>query len=386
MRIVDIRELTIPISRYADPDLPSGGLTTSLTAVITDVVKSGRPIVGYGYGSVGRYAQGGLIRERFAPRLLNASADALRDDQGNLDPFRARSTMMAGEKSGGHGERCVAVGALDMAIWDAAAKIADLPLYRFLTDRLGGEVTDEPRVRVYAGGGYLYPQNDIMQLSDEIRRFVDLGFTHAKIKVGRIGIDEDKKRIEAAAAKLPGNDYLAVDAMNSYAPQASVLAAHALAGYGLWWFEDVCDPLDFGTQSQVAAVYNHPIAAGEALFSLAEAKLMDQYAGMRTDRDVLVFDPVHTYGLPGYIKIVEYLVTRGWARTAFWPHGGHLFSLHVVAALGLGGAEVNPLAFRPFGGITDDGGVSDGAVPLPEVPGIGFETQREAWSIFRSML
>lgn len=132
MRIVDVRERTIAISRYADPAIPSGGLTTSLAAVVTDVIHMGRPVVGYGFSSIGRFAQGGLLRERFIPRLLNATSEALSDDAGtNLDPLRAWNVMMTGEKPGGHGERCVAAGTLDMAIWDAAAKIAGLPLHLF---------------------------------------------------------------------------------------------------------------------------------------------------------------------------------------------------------------------------------------------------------------
>ena len=104
MRIVAIAERTIPVSRYADPALPSGGLTTSLVAVTTDVRRSGRPVVGYGYASVGRFAQGGLIRERFAPRLLAADGASLADEAGaTIDPFRAWSVMMSGEKPGGHG-------------------------------------------------------------------------------------------------------------------------------------------------------------------------------------------------------------------------------------------------------------------------------------------
>ncbi len=133
MRIVDIRERTVPISRHADPALPSGGLTTSIVAVVTDAVRGGKPVTGYGFASFGRFGQGGLIRERFAPRLLAAD-----DPDGNrLDPFRAWAAMMAGEKPGGHGERCVAVGALDMAVWDAAAKLAGQPLCRYLAERTG---------------------------------------------------------------------------------------------------------------------------------------------------------------------------------------------------------------------------------------------------------
>lgn len=119
MKIVGIRDRLIPISRYEDTDL-----TTSVVAVETDIIRGGRPVTGYGYASVGRFGQSGLIRERFAPRLLKARPDMMVGDDGNLDPFATWKIMMAGEKAGGHGERCVAVGALDMAIWDAASKIA----------------------------------------------------------------------------------------------------------------------------------------------------------------------------------------------------------------------------------------------------------------------
>ncbi len=385
MRIVGIRERRIGISRYRDPGISSGGLTTSLVAVVTDVIRAGQPVIGYGFASVGRYAQSGLIRERFAPRLLRAAArDVSTEDGANLDPFRAWTVMMAGEKPGGHGERCVAVGTLDMALWDAAAKIAGVPLYRFLAARLGRDVTASP-VPVYASGGYPYPDDDIAALSEEILRFTGLGFTHVKIKIGAVPLDHDLRRIEAAAARLGGGDRLAVDAMNTYDPGTSLAAATALARFGLWWFEDICDPLDFATHARVAARYEPPIAAGEALFSAAEATLLDRYAGLRRARDILLFDPVHCYGLPGYLRIIDTLTAAGWPRHAFWPHGGHLFSLHLVAALGLGGAEVNPLAFHPFHGPPPGLPVSAGRMPLPDVPGIGFELHDDAWQAFRSL-
>jgi D(-)-tartrate dehydratase len=385
MRIVDIRERPIRISRYRDPQIPSGGLTTSVVAVITDVARAGRPVVGYGFASVGRYAQSGLIRERFAPRLLRAAAqDVTTDDGANLDPFRAWNVMMTGEKPGGHGERCVAVGTLDMALWDAAAKIAGMPLHRFVTGRLNRDAASRP-VPVYASGGYPYPGNDIAALSEEIQHFADLGFTHVKIKIGSAPLEHDLRRIEAAAAHLAGSEHLAVDAMNTYTPDMSLTAAAALAHFGLWWFEDICDPLDFATLARTAARYNPPIAAGEALFSAAEAALLDRYAGLRRARDVLLFDPVHCYGLPGYLPIIDTLTAAGWPRHAFWPHGGHLFSLHLVAALGLGGAEINPLAFQPFHGPPPALPVNAGRMPLPDVPGIGFELHDDAWQAFRSL-
>jgi len=385
MRIVDIRERPIRISRYRDPHIPSGGLTTSLVAVVTDVARAGRPVVGYGFASIGRYAQSGLIRERFAPRLLRAATqDVITDDGANLDPFRAWTVMMTDEKPGGHGERCVAVGTLDMALWDAAAKIAGVPLHRFVAGRLGRNVTTR-HVPVYASGGYRYPDNDIAALSEEIRHFADLGFTHVKIKIGGAPLAHDIRRIEAAAAHLAGSEHLAVDAMNTYNPDMSLTAATALARFGLWWFEDICDPLDFATHARIAARYDPPITVGEALFSASEAALLDRYAGLRRARDILLFDPVHCYGLPGYLQIIDTLTATGWPRQAFRPHGGHLFSLHLVAALGLGGAEINPLAFHPFHGPPPALPVNAGSMRLPDVPGIGFELHDDAWQAFRSL-
>lgn len=149
MRILDVRESTKPISssiRNAYIDFTR--MTTSLVAVVTDVIREGRRVVGYGFNSNGRYGQGGLIRERFVPRLLEADPKTLLDDAGtNLDPDRVWRTLMANEKPGGHGERSVAVGTIDMAIWDAVAKIAGQPLFRLLAGRHG--VEPDPRVFVY---------------------------------------------------------------------------------------------------------------------------------------------------------------------------------------------------------------------------------------------
>lgn len=383
MRVVDVRERTIPISRYADITIPSGGLTTSLVAVVTDVIQSGKPVIGYGFASIGRYGQAGLIRERFAPRLL--AATTLADNTGRrLDPKAAWAAMMTGEKPGGHGERCVAVGALDMAIWDAAAKIAGQPLHRYLSERMG--TVTQPRVRVYASGGYRYPDDDLRRLIDEIRSFADLGFTHTKIKIGAGDRTQELRRIETAASQLADLSCLAVDAMNSYDASQAIQMADALTPLGLWWFEDICDPLDFHTHSCVAERYPGPIAAGEALFSLAEARLLDQHAGLRRTRDILLFDPVHCYGLTHYCEIVSAMVKYGWPHSAFWPHGGHLFSLHIAAALGLGGAEINPLAFAPFGAVPCGLAIEDGRINLPDAPGIGFESQSEAYRAFRQLL
>src|ERR1041384_6324382 len=173
MRIVDVREITKPISspiRNAYIDFTK--MTTSLVAVVTDVVRDGRKVVGYGFNSNGRYGQGGLIRERFAPRLMEADPQSLLDATGeNLDPNRIWSCMMTNENPGGQGARSVAVGTIDMAVWDAVAKIAGKPLFRLLAERHG--VKANPRVFVYAAGGYYYPGKGLSMLRGEMRSYLD---------------------------------------------------------------------------------------------------------------------------------------------------------------------------------------------------------------------
>src|SRR5436305_3694512 len=102
IRIVDVREVTKPIaSPIRNAYIDFSKMTTSLVAVVTDAVRDGRRVVGYGFNSNGRYGQGGLIRERFAPRILEAEPKALVDDSGeNLDPDRVWAVIMANEKPG----------------------------------------------------------------------------------------------------------------------------------------------------------------------------------------------------------------------------------------------------------------------------------------------
>src|SRR3954470_21078461 len=204
VRIVDVREVTRPISspiRNAYIDFSK--MTTSLVAVVTDAVRDGKRVVGYGFNPNGRYGQGGLIRERFAPRLLEADAKTLLDSSGdNLDPDKIWAALMANEKPGGHGERSVAVGTIDMAVWDAVAKIAGKPLFRLLAERHGR--TADPRVFVYAAGGYYYPGKDLAKLRAEMRGYLERGYTVVKMKIGGASLEEDRARIDAVLEEIEG--------------------------------------------------------------------------------------------------------------------------------------------------------------------------------------
>jgi L-alanine-DL-glutamate epimerase-like enolase superfamily enzyme len=391
MRIRDIAERSVAISRYGDPAIATGGLDTSIIRLVVDHPATGKPVTGYGFASIGRFAQGGLLRDRFIPRLLKAQpSDLLAEDGGNLNPAKCWQVMMRDEKPGGHGERCVAVGALDMAIWDAAAKIAGLPLARFIRRQLGTRDATLAPVELYASGGYPYPQDDLARLEVEIRRFLDQGYRRVKIKIAAAGDDtagmeRDLRRIEMVLKLLPSSRALAVDAMNRYSAEGARQMATRLAHHDLMWFEDPCDPHDFATQTALTTAHEMPIAVGEALFSRAETQLLLRHGGLRPDRDILLLDPAHCYGLTHYLQIVAAGDEGGWKRRAFWPHGGHLFSLHVAAALGLGGSEINPSAFQPFGGLADGQQPGDGRALPPELPGIGIESRAGLAALFDSI-
>jgi L-alanine-DL-glutamate epimerase-like enolase superfamily enzyme len=151
-------------------------------AVITDVIRDGKPVVGYGFNSNGRYGQGKLMRERFIPRILEADPLSLLNDDGtNLDPHKVWDCMFTNEKPGGHGERSVAIGTIDMAIWDAVAKIERKPLFQLLAERYGNGTPDR-KVFVYAAGGYYYPGQSHDALKDEMRSYIDRGYTVVKKK------------------------------------------------------------------------------------------------------------------------------------------------------------------------------------------------------------
>src|SRR5579871_1151819 len=135
MRIVDIRETAIPLkSDLKNSSFDFSEMTTSIVAVITDVMRDGRPVTGFAFNSTGRYACGAQMRERFIPRLLRADPDTLLDDSGNFDPARVLAAMTAREKIGGDAERSVPIGTIEVAVWDAVAKIKDRPLHRVLAE------------------------------------------------------------------------------------------------------------------------------------------------------------------------------------------------------------------------------------------------------------
>jgi D(-)-tartrate dehydratase len=386
MRIVDIRETVVPIkSEIRNAYIDFSQMTVSVLALVTDVIRQGKPVIGYGFNSNGRYAPRGLLRDRFIPRLKAAEPGMVVDKSGeNLDPFRIWDVVMRNEKPGGHGERSVAVGVLDMAVWDAVAKIAGQPLYRLLADRFRGGRFDS-KVFVYAAGGYYYPDKSLLALQNEMRGYLDLGYLVVKMKIGGAPLEEDLRRIEAVLQILKTSEQLAVDANGRFDLDTAIAYAQALAPYKLRWYEEAGDPLDYALQASLVEHYPEAMATGENLFSLQDARNLIRYAQLRSDRDVLQFDCALSYGLVEYLRILEMLKENGWSPARCIPHGGHQMSLNIAAGLGLGGNESYPGIFQPFGGFADGIAVEDSYVKLPEIPGVGFEAKSELFRVMKAL-
>jgi D(-)-tartrate dehydratase len=386
VRILEIRQIAAPImSPIRNAYIDFSKMTAAVVAIVTDVVRDGKRVVGYGFNSNGRYAPIGLLQERFVPRLLEADPATLVDGSGeNLDPHRVWDVLMTGEKPGGHGERSVAVGTLDMAAWDAVAKIAGLPLWRLLADRYRGGRADE-RVWVYAAGGYYQPGKDLAALQEEMRDYLELGYRVVKMKIGGASLDEDLRRIEAVLEVVGEGSRLAVDANGRFDLPTALAYGKALAPYGLFWYEEAGDPLDYALQAELGRAYDPPLATGENLFSKQDARNLIRYGGLRPDRDWLQFDCALSYGLVEYLRTLEMIEAHGWSRRRVVPHGGHQMSLNMAAGLGLGGNESYPGVFQPFGGFADGIAVQDGYVRLPESTGVGFEEKENLFAVMREL-
>jgi L-alanine-DL-glutamate epimerase-like enolase superfamily enzyme len=380
MRITDIRELAVPLEgNIANAVVSFAEHDVSLVAVVSDVVRNGRSLIGLGFDSIGRFAQSGILRDRMIPRLKAADPHSLLNDSGDyFDPAKILATIMRNEKPGGHGDRAAAAAAIELAVWDLNAKLADEPAYVTIARHFGfGLPAELPGVGVYAAGGYYYPPDSRQTLAAELRAYQDLGFSAFKMKIGGAPLEEDLSRIETALSIAGDGSRLAVDANGRFDLQTALAYGDAISAYNLRWFEEAGDPLDFDLNRQITDAYAGPVATGENLFSRIDVKNLLLFGGMRAGQDIFQMDPGLSYGLTEYARMLILLEAHGFERRSAHPHGGHLINLHIAAGLQLGGCEAYPGVFQPFGGYPADCALGDGAVRPTDAPGFGLEQKSE---------
>jgi L-alanine-DL-glutamate epimerase-like enolase superfamily enzyme len=373
MRILEIIERPVRLQgAIANAVVDFSKHTVSLVAVVSDVIRNGRPVAGVAFNSIGRFAQSGILCDRMIPRVLGAVPEALLDDVGRIDPGRVLRVALTDEKPGGHGDRACAAAALELACWDLNAKLADEPAHATIA-RHYGRPPGVTAVPVYAAGGYYHSGGSVEALREEIRGYLDAGYGAVKMKIGGASMGEDLTRLEAVIDVVGSGAGVAVDANGRFGREAAVDWARALAPYGLRWYEEPGDPLDFDLNRAVTSSYDDAVATGENLFSVPDVTNLVRYGGMRPGRDVFQMDAGLSYGLTEYARMLAVLEGNGFDRRQAFPHGGHLINLHIVAGLGLGGCEAYPGVFAPFGGYSAGCVLADGMIAPSEAPGFGLE-------------
>ena len=387
MRIVDIRETAIPLkSQLKNSIFDFSEMTTSVVAVITDVVRDGKPVAGFAFNSTGRYACGAQMRDRFIPRILRADPKSLLDQSGdNLDPAKILAVMRQREKIGGDTERSVGIGTIEVAVWDAVAKIAG----QAALSRAGRAL----QRRQGAGQGVLLCR----------RRLVFPGPDHqgpagrdAPPSRCRLHAGQDEGRRPAARRRLPadrgvlkvlGSEHrLAVDANGKFEREEGLAYAKALAPFRLPGSRSRAIRSTSRSMPRSPTPTAQPIGAGENLYSIQDVVNLARFGGLKAGRDFLQIDPPQSYGFTEYVRMLDTMKTLGWARTSFFPHGGNQMSLAVAAGLGLAGTESYPGVFGVFAGFADDAKVEGGMMTLSDRPGIGFEGQAALYAVMKDLV
>lgn len=386
MRITEVRELAVKLEgSVANAVVNFSEHTVSLVAVITDVIRGGKPVTGIGFNSIGRFAQSGIIRDRLIPRLLIASTSSLLAQDGErFDPARVLAAIMRNEKPGGHGDRAGAAAAIEHAIWDLNAKLDDQPAYVTIANAYGREPLAKP-VEVYTGGGYYYAPGTGQTLRDEFLGYREMGFRSFKMKIGGAPLPDDMKRVEEALQVAGGGEHLMVDANGRFDLPTALAYARELKPLGLRWFEEIGDPLDYQLNREVIQAYGGTVATGENLFSAIDTLNLVRFGGMRPQHDIFQMDAGLSYGITEYARMLQVMESHGFERRQAIPHGGHLINLHTVVGLGLGACEAYPGVFQPFGGYSKQCEIRDARVRPSDAPGFGLEQKEELAPFIRRL-
>ena len=108
---------------------------------------------------------------------------------------------------------------------------------------------------------------------------------------------------------------------------------------------------------------------------MQDARNLIRHGGMRKEKDWLQFDCSLSYGLVEFLQTLKMMKQYDWSPSRIIPHGGHQLSCNIAAGLGLGGNEIYPNLFQPFGGFPDQSIVENSFVTFPSFVGLGLESK-----------
>jgi L-alanine-DL-glutamate epimerase-like enolase superfamily enzyme len=346
-------------------DKPTSFATRTVTARDYCLVKvtSDDGVVGQGFCYVGTTA-GSLariaIRELFAPRLIGEEGTRV---EGLWEELY-REALLHGRV----GTVMRALSAIDIALWDLNARSAGKPLYKYLGH------SSKDRVPAYASGGYYLEGKTPQQLGEELASYIREGFKAVKMKVGRLGLEEEEARVRAAREAIGPDVKLMLDANNAWTDlPTALLFCKRYEKYDPFWIEEPFSPDDIENHSKLAERTEIPVATGEIEAGRWRFKeLLDKRAAAILQADAAVCG-----GISEWRRIAHMAAGYG---IVICPHWFHDLHSHLVAsAPNAQYVEYFPdskvLNFRKL--INRQMECVDGDLLLTQMPGLGFEFEED---------
>ncbi len=301
------------------------------------------------------------VRQLLAPLLVGA--DAYRVE--GLWQTMYREALLHGRA----GSVMRAISSLDIALWDRNARAAKLPLSSFL----GAYRTDT--VPAYASGGYYLDGKSAEMLGRELKGYVEMGFGAVKMKVGRLGLDDEEERVAAAREAIGPNVALMLDANNAWSDLPTALRfMERYEGYDPYWIEEPFGPDDIDNHARLAERTAVPVATGEIEAGRWRfLELIEKEAAAILQPDAAVCG-----GITEFRRIAATAASHGLGVCPHWFHDLHV---HLAAATpNAQFVEYFPddrvLNFRRL--IDTQLGLEDGGLRIPDRPGLGFDFDAEA--------
>ncbi len=258
------------------------------------------------------------------------------------------------------GEYIMAIGSIDIAIWDIIGKALNLPTYKVL-----GAFRD--RIPVYGAGGYYAEGKTVSDLVKEMEGLVEEGFRVIKMKVGGAPLQEDVERVRAVRQAVGEEIEIMIDANNAFRSYEAITLGRALEPYRPYWFEEPVIPDDYEGSAVVRKALDIPIVSGENEYTKWGVRDMIAAGAI----DILNVDTIRGGGYTEYRKLAAYADAH---HIPVAPHGHSMMAQHLMASLPNGLImEVYPKSTFWSNPVFPPPEVKDGHIIIPDHPGIGLE-------------
>lgn len=290
-----------------DKPITNGLYTYTTTEIVTCEVRTDSGLVGIGWchgGSIVFHAMTAIAR-----RVVG---------HDETDTEKLWRVMYQPKLFGRKGLTTRAISAIDIALWDALGKRADLPLYKLL----GGFRDTVP---AYMAGGYYREGEGLAELQAEMARQVAGGARAIKMKIGAVPVDEDVVRIDAALEAAGPGVRILVDANNAYDRIDAQRMIRRLEERDIFWFEEPLSPDDLEGAAALARGSDLPVALGENEYTRFGFKdVLDAGAA-----DVLNADAQILGGITEWRKCATLAEAH---HIPVAPHGDQEIHVHLVAS------------------------------------------------------